>query len=58
MNDTVIIFCDFFLLRAGLSCGQTVWLCHTVHKPGKLYAISIFQRPFLHLLNVFAQTEW
>jgi hypothetical protein len=48
MNDTVIIFCAF--LGAGLSCGQTVWVCNTMHKPGRLYAASIFQRLILHLL--------
>ena len=58
MNDTVIIFFDFLLLCAGLICGQTVWVCHTVHKPGRLYAARIFQALMLHLLNVYARTEW
>jgi len=56
MNDTVIIFCAF--LCAGLSCGQKVRVCCTVHKPGRLYAASIFQRLILHLLNIFNHTLW
>jgi len=31
MNDTVIIFYAFSIF-AGLSCGQTVWVCDTVHR--------------------------
>jgi hypothetical protein len=49
MNYTVITLCLFFYVQ--------LWadslVCHTVQKPGRLYAASIFQRPFLHLLNVY-----